>query len=154
MNTFKSLLIAVTVSFSFAGCSHSSHDSHHEHETEAHDGHHHSEGAEAIELNGGERWTVNDEMKPYVIKGQEIVAAFVQNNGTDYAKLAKEVAEQNDHLIQSCTMQGKSHDELHKWLHPHLELVKELSTTTDADKAKELVIRLEKSYQQYDKYFN
>lgn len=51
-------------------------------------------------------------------------------------------------------MKGKSHDELHKWLYPHLELVKELDNETDAVKAKEIVVKLQNSYQQYQIYFN
>ncbi len=154
MTTFKSLLIAVTVSFAFAACNHTSHENEHSHETVTHQEEHHGDDTTPLELNNGEKWAVNEEMKPYVLKGREIVTAFVQSNGTDYAKLAKDIAEQNDHLIQSCTMKGKSHDELHKWLHPHLELVEELSKTTDVTKAKELVAQLGKSYQEYDKYFN
>jgi len=51
-------------------------------------------------------------------------------------------------------MKGKSHDELHKWLYPHLELVKELDNETDTVKAKEIVVKLQNSYQQYQIYFN
>jgi hypothetical protein len=42
-------------------------------------------------------------------------------------------------------MDGKSHDELHKWLHPQLELVKELENEIDVVKANEIVLQLQKS---------
>ncbi len=122
-------------------------------ETEALNEHEHDEASETIELNNGEKWLVNNEMKPFVFKGQELVAGFLKNNESDYAVLANNVKEQNDQLIKSCTMKGKSHDELHKWLHPHLELVKELQETKDPAKAKNLVSKLDKSYQEYEKYF-
>ena len=51
-------------------------------------------------------------------------------------------------------MDGKSHDELHKWLHPHLEIVKALEDEADASKANEIVLQLQDSYQQYHHYFN
>lgn len=123
-------------------------------ETENHAEHRHDESSEAIELNNGEKWLVNEEMKPFVMKGEELVNSFIQNNHTDYKALAQQLKEQNNKLIKSCTMDGKSHDELHKWLHPHLEIVKALEDEADASKANEIVLQLQHSYQQYHQYFN
>ena len=123
-------------------------------ETENHTEHQHDESSEAIELNNGEKWLVNEEMKPFVLKGEELVNAYIQNNQTDYKALAQQVKDQNSQLIKSCTMGGKSHDELHKWLHPHLEIVKTLENETDATKANETVLHLQHSYQHYHQYFN
>jgi hypothetical protein len=116
--------------------------------------HQHDESPEAIELNNGEKWLVNEEMKPFVMKGEELVNSYIQNNHTDYKALAQQLKEQNNKLIKSCTMDGKSHDELHKWLHPHLEIVKALEDEKDATKASEIVLQLQKSYQDYHQYFN
>lgn len=121
--------------------------------TETHTEHHHNESSDAIELNNGEKWIVNEEMKPFVLKGEELVNTFMEENNMDYATLAAQIKEQNTQLIKSCTMTGKSHDELHKWLHPHLELVQELAETTDETQAKASVQKLEESYQDYHKYF-
>ena len=55
--------------------------------------------------------------------------------------------------MKSCTMKGESHDELHKWLHPHMELVEELSKAKTDEKANELVSQLRESYQSYNQYF-
>jgi hypothetical protein len=123
-------------------------------ETENHTEHQHDESSEAIELNNGEKWLVNEEMKPFVVKGEELVNSYIQNNQTDYKALAQQVKEQNSQLIKSCTMGGKSHDELHKWLHPHLEIVKAIENETDATKANEIVSQLQHSYQEYHQYFN
>lgn len=123
-------------------------------ETENHTEHQHDESSEAIELNNGEKWLVNEEMKPFVLKGEELVNSYIQNNQTDYKALAQQVKDQNSQLIKSCTMGGKSHDELHKWLHPHLEIVKTLENETDATKANETVLHLQQSYQEYHQYFN
>ncbi|CAM4062491.1 hypothetical protein FLAN108750_08340 [Flavobacterium antarcticum] len=112
------------------------------------------ETSDAITLNNGEQWVVNEEMKPFVMKSEAILDAYVKNNGTDYKKLAQDIKDQNDLLIKSCTMEGPSHDELHKWLHPHLELVGKLAETEDAAKAKEMVAELQTSYQMYHQYFN
>src|SRR5690606_19644238 len=115
--------------------------------TEAHAEHHHDESSEAIELNNNEKWIVNEEMKPYVMKGEELVNSYIQDSRTDHKALAEQLKEQNNQLIKSCTMKGKSHDELHKWLHPHLEMVKELENETDVARANEIVLQLQGSYQ-------
>jgi hypothetical protein len=51
-------------------------------------------------------------------------------------------------------MDGRSHDELHKWLLPNLELVKDLEKSADQNEAKEIVMKLQKSNELYHKYFN
>lgn len=118
-----------------------------------HNDHQHTEASESIELNKGEKWLVNEEMKPFIIKGSELVESYINENNTDYKNLAEQVKEQNSQLIKSCTMQGKSHDELHKWLHPHLDLVKSLSNETDETKAQEIVNKIHHSYHDYHNYF-
>jgi len=123
-------------------------------ETENHAEHRHDESSEAIELNNGEKWLVNEEMKPFVLKGEELVNTYIQDGKTDYKTLAEQLKDQNSQLIKSCTMDGKSHDELHKWLHPHLDIVKTLENETDAIKANEIVSQLQYSYQHYHQYFN
>lgn len=113
----------------------------------------HNETSEVIELNNGNKWLINIEMKPFITEGQKLVAEFLKTNNTDYKSLAKNLIEQNNLLIKSCTMTGKSHDELHKWLEPHLKLVEDLEATTDATKAKEIVSKIEQSYQSFGNFF-
>ena len=110
--------------------------------------------SERIALNNGEKWMVNEEMKPFIVKSEALLEEYVKNNGTDYKKLAQDIKEQNSLLIKSCTMEGPSHDELHKWLHPHLELVDRLGEIGNPEKAKVLVAELQASYQTYHQYFN
>lgn len=119
----------------------------------AHDAHQHEESSDALELDNGNRWKVNEEMKVFVQGGENLVQAYLADGGSDHAALARQVKEQNDQLIKSCTMQGKSHDELHKWLHPHIAMVKELANETDAAKASERVSELQHSYALYHQYF-
>ena len=135
-------------------CNNTSEKSTAKQKTESHEAHQHDENVETIELNNNEKWVVNEEMKPFVMKGEELVNSYIQNNQTDYKTLAQQLKEQNNKLIKSCTMDGKSHDELHKWLHPHLEIVKALEDEADASKANEIVLQLQHSYQQYHHYFN
>lgn len=120
---------------------------------EAEDHAHSHDDGEAIALNNGEKWLVNEEMKPFVQEGETFVKAYVESGDEDYLSLAENVAEQNNQLISSCTMQGVSHDELHKWLHPHLELTNALSEAKNVEEANHIVEELEASYTMYHEYF-
>lgn len=115
--------------------------------------HHHHDDGEAIALNNGEKWMINDEMRPFLQQGSELIDTYIQEGQTDYKELAQLVRDQNNELIKSCTMKGESHDELHKWLHPHLELTQELDNETDQDKANQLISQLQESYKQFHEYF-
>ncbi|HMS50766.1 MAG: hypothetical protein IT272_02045 [Chitinophagales bacterium] len=111
----------------------------------------HSKGE--LKLNNGEKWKVNEEMKPHIEKGNEILKEFISKQDQDYRKLAESLKEQNNALIKSCTMKGESHDELHKWLHPHMELIKKLSNVRDSKEAGGIISELEKSFETYYIYF-
>lgn len=142
----KALLAITVVAFGWSACKSP--------ETEQADHHSHSsESMAPLEKNQGEKWQVNEEMKPYVQQGEESVITYIDEARTDYKQLAAHLKEQNELLIQHCTMEGKSHDELHKWLHPHMKKVDDLSRSKDDDEAMKKVHELLFSYQTYHEYF-
>lgn len=106
-----------------------------------------------LELNNGEKWEVNEEMKPYVLKGQELLTNYLDSGNEDYNRLAHDIADQNKMLISNCTMDGKSHDELHKWLVPHLKLTEGLMTTDGMDQVNYNLNQLVLSYDTFHEYF-
>lgn len=109
--------------------------------------------AEAIELNQGEKWAVNDEMKPFITESENLITAYNTAGSTDYKTLASQLKTQTSGLIKSCTMKGKSHDELHKWLHPYMEQVEHLSNAPDEALAEKHLADIEKSFTLYHTYF-
>lgn len=112
-----------------------------------------SANSKTIELNNGAKWKINEEMKPFVTNGSLLVIHFIRKEGADYKKLAARLMSENDQLIKSCTMNGKSHEELHKWLAPHLALVEKLEKTSNGDEAGVIIRQVEKSYLNFQKYF-
>jgi hypothetical protein len=50
-------------------------------------------------------------------------------------------------------MDGKSHEELHKWLHPHMQLIEDLGNADNDQQANEIIAQLNKSFQTYHNYF-
>ncbi len=58
-----------------------------------------------------------------------------------------------DLLTSNCTMKGKAHDELHKWLLPYIDMVKELSEAKDETEASKLFENIQISFTTFNKYF-
>ncbi len=92
-------------------------------------------------------------MKPFLMKSEAILHSFNSSSDTSHIALASRLEEQNNQLISSCTMEGKSHDELHKWLHPHLQLVKALKNAETEKQAEGVIKKLEESYKTYHQHF-
>lgn len=104
----------------------------------------------AIELNNGQKWNVNEEMSPYILAGEQV---FKEYTGEDYDALADKLETQNKKLIKSCTMDGKAHDELHKWLHPHMQLIESLEDAETVAQANTIIEQLKESFKTYHIYF-
>lgn len=128
-------------------------DSSHEEASANHEDASVNEEASELQLNSGEKWAVNEEMKPHIEKGNEILNSYLEEKGTDYKELAESLKSQNGQLIKSCTMKGASHDELHKWLYPHIELIETLSKATDVKASETVVADLKTSFEMYQTYF-
>lgn len=106
-----------------------------------------------LRLNNGDKWLVNEEMKPFVVEAEAALGDFKATDTSDYKSLASKLDELNMGLIKSCTMKGESHDELHKWLAPHMEAITALGEANSSDEAKLLVDRLKESFVTYHQHF-
>lgn len=104
-------------------------------------------------MNNGDKWKVNAEMTPHIEMGSQILSDYLAIGDNNYKSLAESLKNQNDKLIKSCNMKGESHDELHKWLHPHMNLIAELAEAPDAKAAEAIIAQLEQSFKTYHTYF-
>jgi hypothetical protein len=112
----------------------------------------HDESAK-LELNNGEKWAMNAEMKPFIDKMESQVKAYNPETG-DYKMLGKELSETNDNLIKSCTIKGTPHDVLHAWLMPHMEKIDDLKKAENKEKANHIVAELKESMEKYHQFFS
>lgn len=106
-----------------------------------------------LELNNGEKWPVNAEMKPYVVEAETQLKAYNPDNG-DYKMLAAGLSTSNENLVKSCTMTGVPHDNLHAWLAPHMKEIEKLKKADDREEANKIVGELKESMETYHEYFN
>lgn len=83
-----------------------------------------------LELNNAKKWVVAKPMMVHIRNLEKAVQNFGATSGLDHATLAATIQENLGRLVTNCTMEGKAHDELHKWLMPFLGLTAEYSKTT------------------------
>lgn len=115
-------------------------------------GHDHGE-MEAIELNNGEKWKVEPKMMVHIRKMEKDVASFKGSELVDYQQLSKELNTSLDLLTSGCTMTGKAHDELHKWLLPYIDLVAELDKAEKRERGALTLKEIKASFVEFNNYF-
>ncbi|MBK9328772.1 MAG: hypothetical protein IPM95_05495 [Sphingobacteriales bacterium] len=115
--------------------------------------HHHEGESEDIELNNGERWKVDAKMIMHIRNMENDIVSFAKAEQKDYKSLAENLQTNIDLLTSNCTMKGKAHDELHKWLLPYIDLVKELSEAKDETEAAKQFENIQTSFNTFNQYF-
>jgi hypothetical protein len=106
-----------------------------------------------IELDNGSKWQINSEMMPHLNASQQLVSRFATKKVDDYKLLAKELKANNEALIKSCTMTGKSHDELHKWLHPYMGMINDLSKVKTEEEGSQMLNKIKDSFEMFNQHF-
>ena len=112
-----------------------------------------SVNTQSIELNNGEKWTINKEMKPPIQEGENFLKEYISSQDTTFTELSEQLSEYNSTLIKSCSMTGKAHDELHKWLVPHISLVDSLGKVHNQNQAENLIKEISESFNTFNKHF-
>lgn len=115
--------------------------------------HHHDHETAAIELNNGQKWKVDEGMMVHVARIEEELTGFSGSTVDDYQILASALDTNIEQLTANCTMEGRAHDELHKWLLPFIELVDHFSASTTASEAEEYYGRIKASMKDFHLYF-
>ena len=115
--------------------------------------HHHNDESEVIELNNGTKWQVDANMITHIRNMENDVVSFAKVEQKDYKSLSEKLQSNIDLLTSNCTMKGKAHDELHKWLLPYIDLVKELSEAKNETEATKQFENIQISFTTFNQYF-
>lgn len=122
-------------------------------ETDTHKEHQHNSDVIGIELNNGEKWKVDETMLYHIRNMESDVFSFSKLKEKEYKTLAISLQSKIDLLTSNCTMKGKAHDELHKWLLPYIDLVKEFSESKDETTLNEQFQKIQTSFTTFNQYF-
>ena len=107
----------------------------------------------ALELNQGKKWAVPAPMMVYLRNLEQAVQKFDASQTHDHAALAKEIEADLGGLVTHCTMEGKAHDELHKWLMPFLGFSAEYSKATDPQVQQQKLQEIQQALLVLNRYF-
>lgn len=117
--------------------------------------HQHSE-SDSIELNNGAKWKVVPEMMGHIRNMESDINRFAETKHTelkDFSQLGASLQKNIDLLTSSCTMEGKAHDELHKWLLPYIDMVDKLSKSKNSAEALHTFEEIRTSLNKFNIYF-
>lgn len=113
----------------------------------------HDDGSEVIELNNGQKWKVDANMLTHIRNMESDVISFAESDLKDFKSLSPKLQSNIELLTSNCTMKGKAHDELHKWLLPYIDMVEELSNAQDDTQAAKQFSKIQNSFITFNKYF-
>ena len=106
-----------------------------------------------IELVNNEKWDVNKEMMVHIKNMESDIEATSGQSNPNYKELGSKLDENIGLLTSNCTMEGKAHDELHKWLLPFIDLVKELNASDSKEKQQKSFEAILESMNEFNTYF-
>lgn len=106
-----------------------------------------------IELVNNEKWEVNKEMMVHIKNMESNIEAVSNQSSPNYEELGSKLDENIGLLTSNCTMTGKAHDELHKWLLPFIDLVKELNAADSKEDQKQSFEAIQESMNEFNMYF-
>lgn len=147
------ILIPVISLFLFSCGNTSNEKSKEQTETVTHKEHQHNAEIQTIELNNGEKWKVDANMITHIRNMENDVISFAKVEQKDYKSLSEKLQSNIDLLTSNCTMKGKAHDELHKWLLPYIDLVKELSEAKEETEASKQFENIQISFKTFNQNF-
>lgn len=108
----------------------------------------------SLVLNEGEKWKVNSEMLPHILRIEDRLKVFNQSKEKNFKDFGEKSQQDLDLLIASCTMKGKSHEQLHRWLIPHIQLVKDIAVVENSTDGSKLCTEMEHSFNAFNQYFH
>ena len=147
------ILISVISLFLFSCGNTSNEKSKEQTETVTHEEHQHNAEIQIIELNNGEKWKVDANMITHIRNMENDINSFANVKQKDFNSIAEKLQSNIDLLTSNCTMKGKAHDELHKWLLPYIDLAKELSEAKDETEASKRFENIQTSFTTFNQYF-
>lgn len=109
--------------------------------------------AYGIELVNMEKWEINREMVVHIENMEADIQSISGQSDPNYGELGERLGKNLGLLISSCTMKDRAHDELHKWLHPFIGLVKELNEASSEKAQKASFEAIKTSMHDFNAYF-
>ncbi len=135
-------------------------NSHEAHEQNEHTETHHekkdvlnNDWISKIELDNGSKWQANPETTTGVVAMQTLINQRTEKTPEDYKKLAQSLVNEQNKLIDACSMKGASHDNLHHFLHPLIEKIAYLKKVNSIEEGLKTTKSIKENLDAYHTYF-
>jgi len=106
-----------------------------------------------IQLNNGIKWNANIETTQGVNRMLEEIKKSSPKTVEEYVSLANKLNTEKNMIVEKCTMEGKSHDNLHIFLHPLIEKINHLLKVTTMKDGMEITNSIVENLEAYTYYF-
>lgn len=143
---------AIISSFIFVSCNNAPKENKTD-STEITTAEHEHDSDEAIVLNNGAKWKVDENMMVHIQNMENDINGFEAKSTDDYAALAKKIESNINLLTSDCTMEGQAHDELHKWLLPFIDLSDAFSDSKTEEEYASNFQKIKTSFTTFKTYF-
>ena len=111
------------------------------------------EWMQEMHLEDGKLWEANSETTDGIKKMQQIMNSFSDKESIiAYASLKTSLETEFTNIFQKCTMKGESHNQLHSYLKPMIEIFEGLESS-DLNICKESFKTMENHLENYSNYF-
>jgi len=111
------------------------------------------EWMQEMHLEDGKLWEANSETTDGIKKMQQIMNSFSDKESIiAYASLKTSLETEFTNIFQKCTMKGESHNQLHNYLKPMIEIFEGLESS-DLNTCKESFKTMEAHLENYSNYF-
>lgn len=106
-----------------------------------------------IEIENNQKWVVIEDMMVYIHNMDNDIQSTGNAETLDLDGLGEKLDANIELLTSNCTMSGKAHDELHKWLVPFIGLVTEMNEASTYDDKQAAFESIEESMVEFNAYF-
>ena len=107
-----------------------------------------------IQLDNGSKWKANIETTEGLNAMSSRIAEDESNSIKHYKKLASALNDLKNNVIKECTMEGESHDNLHVFLVPLVNIIEALGEVNSVHKGAVITKDIREHIEVYNNYFN
>ena len=107
---------------------------------------------EGLALNNGEKWSANTETIEGVHNMMKLVDNTFETN-EDYQKLAEDLGTEKSAIFNKCSMKGEAHDNLHSFLMPLIEKIKQLEESSEIENSSKITNEIKLHLNEFDYFF-
>jgi len=107
-----------------------------------------------ISLNNGSKWEANPETTKGIKNMIRNINQTKPETVVEFQELGTKLNDEKNDIIKKCTMKGPSHDNLHIFLYPLINKIKDLMTVNSVTEGSKITTNIQAHLEGYNLYFH